>query len=356
MPLIDFIRRGDLASVIDQVNAGVELNHTDEDGLTPLMIASGFGQPQTVEILLRAGANVLSLEPRMGATALHKAAQSGNADVIALLLDHGAFIDQQSPTLGHTAIMDAVLHKREAAVRFLLERGAKTLVRTHYDMTALDLARADGLKRIVQLIEAQEQRNVSLSESKELIAAVKANDIDKVGRLIATGAFVDERAPMMGTLDDDYTALGLAARDGYVEIARLLLDAGADIRQLNGLMRATAGHEAGYMGNAKVARLLTEHSVGRAALDIDVQGAYNGYTALHDAVWHGHLETVQVLIEAGANLDLKTHSGLTPYELACLHGYDSLARFLCDAERSRWNFDPRNAVRHVCDPLAAMEA
>lgn len=335
MSLIDFIRSGDLVSVSDLVNAGVELNYSDEDGLIPLMIASGLGNPQTVEILLRAGANVLSLDPKMGATALHKAALSGNVAVITLLLDHGAFIDQQSPTLGHTAIIDAVLHKQEAAVKFLLERGAKTMLKTHYNMTALDLARAEGLAQIVQLIEAQELQNASLSKSQELHAAVKVNDIGKVERLIATGAFVHERTPMLGTLDDDYTPLGLAARDGYAQIVRLLLNAGADIDQLNGLMRATAGHEAAYMGNAEIARLLIEPTVGRAALSIDAQGAYNGYTALHDAVWHGYLETVQVLVEAGANLNLKTHSGLTPYDLAHLHGYGSIARYLCDFEQRR---------------------
>jgi uncharacterized protein len=64
------------------------------------MIAAGLGQAQMVELLLTAGAEVLAIEPRMGATALHKGSQSGNADVIGLLLHHGAFIDQQFPFSG----------------------------------------------------------------------------------------------------------------------------------------------------------------------------------------------------------------------------------------------------------------
>lgn len=355
MPLIDSIRKGDLASVIEQVSAGADVNYPDTAGLTPLMVASGFGRHEMVDCLLRAGANVLQLEPRMGATALHKAAQSGNADVIELLLDHGAFIDQQSPTLGHTAMMDAILHKREVAVQFLLDRGAKTRLKTHYDMTALDLARADGLERIAHLIETKEQGETSLSRSQELMVAVKSNDIGKVKRLIADGASIDDRAPVMGTLDDDYTPLGLAARDGHVEIVRLLLDAGADICQLNGLMRATAGHEAAYMGHTEVARLLTEQRTGRPLLNIDAQGDYNGYTALHDAIWHGHLETAKVLVQAGASLNLKTHSGLTPCELAWLHGYHDLARILRDAEQTRSLSEPQNMVRHIYEPFAATE-
>ena len=49
------------------------------------MIAAGLGQSYMVSMLLAAGADVLALDPRMGASALHKAAQSGNADVIGFL-------------------------------------------------------------------------------------------------------------------------------------------------------------------------------------------------------------------------------------------------------------------------------
>lgn len=113
MTLESAIRASDLAAAITLLRAGADANRAGPEGLTPLMIAAGLGQPQLVELLLTAGAQVLAVEPRMGATAMHKAAQSGNADVIGLLLDHGAFVDQQSPILGNTPLMDAVLHKHE---------------------------------------------------------------------------------------------------------------------------------------------------------------------------------------------------------------------------------------------------
>ncbi|WP_408015154.1 hypothetical protein [Roseomonas harenae] len=37
---------------------------------------------------------------------------------------------------------------------------------------------------------------------------------------------------------------------------------------------------------------------------------------MHDAVWHGHLEAAEALVEAGARLDLRTHAGPTPWGLA----------------------------------------
>lgn len=336
MPLEAAIRAGDLAGTTDLLRSGADANHRGPERLTPLMIASGLGRVEMVELLLTAGADVLAIEPRMGATALHKAAQSGNADVIGLLLDHGSFIDQQSPILGNTPLMDAVSHKHEGAVRLFLKRGARTTIRNHWQQTALELAGADGLDSIAQLIEGRNETDAEQVGALTLIAAVKAGDIGEVGQRIAAGAPVDERVPIVGSLDDDYTPRGIATREGLADIVHLLLDAGADPRQAIGLMRGTPVHEASYFGHAEVLRVLTENRgrAGALAPEIDTQGPYNGLTALHDAVWHGHMEAAQALIGVGARLDLTTDAGLTPRELALLYGYDDLAQLLAEAERT----------------------
>lgn len=329
------IRSGDLAAVTYLLRSGENPNHSCPDGMTPLMIASGLGQSQMVDILLTAGADVLAIEPRMGATALHKAAQSGNTDVIGLLLDHGAFIDQQSPVLGHTPLMDAVLHKHTEAVRYLLERGTRTTIRNHWQQTAIELAQSDGLEAIAELIEARDRKDAERIRGKTLMAAVKAGDVGEVRRLLASGEPVAQRLPIMGSRDDNYTPLGLAVREGHIDIVQALLDAGADIRRVIGLMKGTPVHEASFFGRADIVRLLTEDRTlaGAPAFEIDAQGPYNGLTALHDAVWHGHLEAAKALVEAGALLDLRTHAGLTPRELAVLYGYNELAHFLEEAEQ-----------------------
>ncbi|MGF7178408.1 ankyrin repeat domain-containing protein [Azospirillum doebereinerae] len=336
MTLEQAILAADLAAVADLIRSGADVNRRGLDGLTPLMMASGFGQAQVVELLLAAGADVLAVEPRMGATALHKAAQSGNTDTIGLLLAHGAFVDQQSPVLGNTALMDAVLHKHKDAVRLLLDRGARTRIRNHWQQAALDLARSDGLDAIVRLIEAQDQADAERIRALALIAAVKEGDRGEVERLIAAGVSVDERTPLVGTPDDDYTPLGIAAREARADIVRVLLDAGADPRASIGLMKGTPLHEAAYFGHADIVRLLTEKRelAGAPRPDLDAQGPYNGLTALHDAVWHGHLDAARALVGVGARLDLTTHAGLTPREMAVLYGYEKLARLLADATQA----------------------
>lgn len=337
MTLEEAVHTGDAALVIEALSVEQAVNRRGQAGMTPLMVASGAGKAQIVALLLDAGADVLTLEPRMGATALHKAVQGGNCDVIMLLLEHGAFIDQQSPTLGNTALMDAVLHKQLQAVKLLLAHGAKTTLRNHWNQTALDLARDDGLKSIVSVIEEKERQDIEYLKQLSLITAAKLGDQQAVEQLIDSGAIPDQRTPLCGSMDDDYTALGLAAREGHAGIVRLLLEAGSDPRQTVGLMRGTPLHEAAFFGHAEVIEELSRFPEGAKipGPDLNAQGDYNGLTALHDAVWHGHLEAARALVEAGARLDLMTHAGLTPRALAELYGYDEIVRLLVEAERGR---------------------
>lgn len=335
MTLETSIRASDLPAATRLLRAGVDVNYFGPEGLAPLMIASGLGNPQMVELLLTAGANVLAVEPRMGATALHKAALSGSPDVVGLLLDHGAFIDQQSPILGYTALMDAVVYKHKDVVRLLLKCGARTAIRNYWHETALDIARRDGLDTISRLIGARNEAKDDEVLAQVLVPAVKTGNIREVERLIATGAAVNDRVPIADSLDDDYTPLGLAAREGQADTARVLLDAGADPRQVIGLFKGTPLHEASYFGYTDIIRAMMQNTghAGASAPEINAQGSYNGFTALHDAVWHGHLEAAQALVDAGARLDLTTHAGLTPRAMALLYGYNDLAEFLAEAER-----------------------
>lgn len=332
--LLTAIRDGDVRGLASQLDGGADPNMRAADGLTPLMIACGLGQARMAELLLAAGADVYVADPQAGATALHKAALSGDPDVIALVLGAGAFIDQQCPILGHTALHDAVVYKHADAAHLLLQRGARTIVRNHWQETALDLARRDGLEDIARMIEATEAALVRQLRAAPLAADVEAGDLARVARHISHGADVNLRVPMVGQPNDDYTPLAIAAREGHADIVKALLEAGANPRPVIGLFFGTAIHEAAYFGHADVIRMMTagHEQAGVPPAELDVQGAYNGFTPLHDAVWHGHVEAARALVEAGARLDLKNHAGLTPRELATAYGYAELAELLAAAD------------------------
>lgn len=331
MSLEQAVRNGDLAAARAELREGADVNFRGLDGFTPLMVAASLGHPRMVALLMEAGADPHIIETQMGATALHKAAQSGNPEVIGLLLDHGAFVDQQSPILGNTPLIDAVLHMHEAAVKLFLARGARTNIRNHWQQSALDLARESGPEVLVRALEARAAADAEQAAGLTLIAAVRAGDAANVERLIDAGVDLNGRLPAVGRVDDDYTALGIAVRERRTKIVELLLDAGADPHATLGLMRGTSIHEASFLGFADVLRLI----LVRVADDLNAAGPYNGLTALHDAVWHGHFAAAEALIEAGASLLARTHTGLTPRELAVLYGHDDLQLMLARGEQVR---------------------
>jgi ankyrin repeat protein len=76
-------------------------------------------------------------------------------------------------------------------------------------------------------------------------------------------------------------------------------------------MKATALHAAAYAGRTEAARLLIAHGIA-----INKQGPYNGYTALHDAVWQNNLGTAEVILAGGADATIRSNQGQTPLELA----------------------------------------
>ena len=316
----------DLVGATELLRGGADPDVKDPLGYTPLMLAAARGHLQMVEMLLTAGADVHVLDDRVGSSALHRAAQCGNPAVALAIIRRGAHIDLQAPRNGHTALIDAVWHKRAPVVAALLDQGARVDVVARMGYTALDIAVRDGLEPIAALIRAREERTRDIVEGQPLIAAVDAGDAQTVGDLLSS-ATIDVNA----VSPEGFTALMIASQNGRTDIVTLLLAAGADCRIVDPLMKATPGHKAGYRGHAEVARVLCS----KGNLELDAQGPYNGYTALHDAVWHGHTETAECLVRAGARLDVCGLDGRTALDMARDYGYEDLVARLERAEQEQ---------------------
>ena len=88
-----------------------------------------------------------------------------------------------------------------------------------------------------------------------------------------------------------WTALMHAARGGHGAVARLLLDAGANVHQTNEAQE-TALHLAAQHGGTEVARLLLAAGADYAARDAE------GRTPLFRAIGGGHAEIIDLLHDA----------------------------------------------------------
>ena len=81
--------------LLSELDADVDLQ--DEKGVTPLMLASKFGNANTVSCICENDASI-NLEDEHGDTALHYAALGGHYEVISILVTHGAKMDIKNTT------------------------------------------------------------------------------------------------------------------------------------------------------------------------------------------------------------------------------------------------------------------
>jgi uncharacterized protein len=320
--LVAAVWEGDRDLAEELIGYGGDVNHRDPaSGLTPLMIASGRADVPMTRLLLDSGADVFATDSGAGATALHKACQGGSLDVVGLLVGAGAFVDAVATTTGHTPLMDALWFKFPEIAKFLLDRGAGLNLSTHYGFSLkehfayelnVNTIGKDRLLLAEQYLKERMAADDGQARDQLLMAAVVAGDTAAVRGLIDGGAEIDQRFPMVNGFNDAHTPLLVAARDGHTEIAGMLLEAGADVNATEPTFGAVPLHKAVYNGHVE----LTEMIAGRPDVDLDFQGATNGYTPLHDALWHGYEDCARAVVRAGARLDLVGHDGKTPLDLA----------------------------------------
>jgi ankyrin repeat protein len=148
--LLAAAERGDLERVrrLVQETDTPDINVRDTSDRTPLILAALYGDPEIVQELVTAGADVDS-QDMYGWSPLHWAADTGHAACVHKLLDNGARIDIQD-TEGWSALHWAAYRGNMVVVRELTERGAVTERRTRLDRstgkryTAWDLASMYG--------------------------------------------------------------------------------------------------------------------------------------------------------------------------------------------------------------------
>jgi ankyrin repeat protein len=126
-----------------------------------------------------------------------------------------------------------------------------------------------------------------------------------------------------GWSPDGFSPLQLASFFRQPGAVRLLLEAGAETDAVaKNELRVTALHSACAARQTEIARLLLEHGADPNAQQ---QG---GYRPLHAAAQHGDVDLARRLLEHGADPELGKDDGETPRALAVAGGHDDVALLL----------------------------
>jgi ankyrin repeat protein len=161
----------------------------------------------------------------------------------------------------------------------------------------------------------------ALAEAAPALDVFEAAALGTVDRLRAILAA--EAGGVHAWSPDGFTPLALACFFRREEAARLLMEAGADVRAAaRNPMRVTPLHAAAAARSVSIVRLLLERG---AEADARQQ---MGYTALHAAAQHGDVDMAELLLAHGADPALRSDDGKDAAAHAREKGHAALAEKL----------------------------
>jgi uncharacterized protein len=248
-------RQGEAQTTDMLLHAGANLRATTRlGGYTPLLFASQMGHAVVVRRLLAAGADANSATAN-GATALMLAAASGDVDAVQALLGAGATIEAKEPVRQETALMFAAANNRVDVMKVLIGAGASVKSATKVvDLSPqrdpeeeqfLQAQRAGRSGAVAEGARATAEGARPAAEGARTTAeGVRANS-ESAGQQRGgrggrggggggpdiAGLTRQFRFAELVSAQGGLAPLHFAARQGYADAARLLLDSGADIDQ-----------------------------------------------------------------------------------------------------------------------------
>ncbi|KAK2149384.1 hypothetical protein LSH36_454g01021 [Paralvinella palmiformis] len=224
---------GDTEMMKILIDTGAMVDIKDLKGMRPLHYAAWQGKEiTTVSLLLKEGSS--ANEPAQnGTTPLHLACEHGHLSVFGLL----KCLASADPNCEVGA--PVVAYPIPADVSLLLQHHGDPTLEDNDHKTPLDLACEFGRYQVVELL-------VRSTLCNHLLTSGLPNDVS----------------------NRRFTCLHLAARNGHIDVMRLLLQAGVDINRqtLNG----TCLHEAALYGKIEAVRILLE-----AGIDVNQTNSYD---------------------------------------------------------------------------------
>lgn len=249
---------------VDEVKALAprELHQRDASHRTPFLLAVAAGDREIARALVEAGSD-LHAAGHCGATALHLAAEANHCQMVEWLLANGVELDARDE-FGHSALRAAVGNNALEAARLLLQKGAELDARDGFGISALR-------------------------------EAVGNNGLEAARLLLEKGAKLNERDCF-----DDGLIHSVDLR-GDIAMLELLMNAGAKVNDVSG-DGSWPLSSACQQGNAAAVAFLLQ-----AGADPNLTSA--GGTALFAAVSADSLECAQLLVQAGADVNVRDCDG-----------------------------------------------
>lgn len=240
---------------------------------------------------------------------LINAVRAENTDAVRALLKQRVDVNVPAGD-GSTALHWAVHRDNLTTVDLLLRAGARANVSSDLGVTPLYLACTNRSGTMVRkLLEAGANPNATLVRGETvLMECARAGTVDGVRALLATGADVNAKESTHGQ-----TALMWAASQKHAGVVEALLELGADVRARSRIYTQTVKN-ADRTGNREPVSTVER----------------GGSTPLLFAVRAGDVESVRLLLGAGADVNETLPDNMSALVLAAHSGHGAVGALLLE--------------------------
>jgi len=249
------------------------------------------------KIINKSKENIYKCDEEDGSTVLMVAAQYGHTNIFKLLIDN---IDDCKMT-------DFVN------------------IRRHNGVCALSAASISGNLDIINILikkGANVNNRCNIENISPLIMASQFGHIDSVKILIKNGAIINTYT------FQEIGPLYLASYYGHIEVVKELIENGADINKYESKDGFTPLYAATIRGHIQIVKLLIE--VTPVGANINICDHY-GRSPLFVASEFEHIDIATVLINDGANVNKCCSSGCSPLHMAVQENYKNMVVLLINA-------------------------
>ncbi|MGD8329966.1 MAG: ankyrin repeat domain-containing protein [Acidobacteriota bacterium] len=321
----------DLAGMLVYAGAWLDVG-TRLGGYTPLHLAARSGSLAAMQALLEAGADPQARTTSGGAQPLHLAAAADSVGAIDLLIDAGADVDGREDAWEQTPLMFAAAAGNVDAVRALLAAGADVSASAKVvDVVAWEKMDRDETRRrarVQQALRAVEEEDEEKAAEEENTGEEKPAEAAEEGE--AAGG--EQAAEAAGAEEK--------AASAEQEQAAAQEEVAAPMEVVDPATEEAAVDEEGTSEEAE-----SEANAGEATEEADKKdeeperpptygelvGGHGGLTALLYAAREGQVETVDVLLDGGADIGQPSGGDHTsPLLIATLNGHFDLAMELLE--------------------------
>ena len=252
---------------------------------------------------------------------LHSAAEGGKEVIIETLLSSGLDIDSRGND-GTTPLMVAAAKGQEKTVNLLLSKGADPQLKNFMGRNLLHAAAEGGNSSIMRSILSYDidiNSKDDESSATPLIIAVMHNHVEVAKYLLQKGADIS-----LTTESNKRNALHIASQYGSVEAMEMLLsyDLSPDSRDGEGNTPLAC---AAACGQIEAVNCLL-----KLGADPSLKGE-NGWSILHFAAQSGNVIIIETMLSKGLDIDSRGETlGLTPLMVCIKFGQLEAAKYLLD--------------------------